>query len=398
VRTGCKPACYLNTLGVLSALGAGDKDTATRMMAGVSGLQVTDVFSEGRNIPVGIAQAALPSLEGYDVPLRSRNNQLALVAAEQLRSAVRSAIARYGAERVAVVVGTSTSGIGESALALKHRAGTGALPPHYAFAQQELNSLAVFLSQVFETRGPAFVHSSACSSGAKAMASAARLLRNGLADAVVTGGVDSLSAFTIAGFSALNLISNQRTNPLSANRDGINIGEAAALFLMTLEPATVRLAGWGESSDGHHFSAPDPAGRGATLAIQAALASAGVSAQAIEYVNLHATGTRANDSMEGGVMHEHFGSDVPVSGTKPLTGHTLGAAGALEAAICWLTMQDANSSGTLPPHVWDNQPDRTIPPLRVVRAGDTLSRPPRMTLSTSFAFGGANAALIFGRE
>ncbi|MBC8088908.1 MAG: beta-ketoacyl-ACP synthase [Phycisphaerae bacterium] len=393
-----KAACYLNALGVLSALGVGNAVTAGRIATGESGLHMSDVFSEGRIIPVGIAQGPLPSLDQYEVPLRSRNNQLALVAALQLQSDVAHAIARYGAARVAVVVGTSTSGIGESELALKHHAVTGELPSHYAFAQQELNAPAVFLSQFFGSRGPAFVHSSACSSGAKAMASAARLLRNGIADAVVTGGVDSLSAFTIAGFSALNLISSERTNPLSANRDGINIGEAAALFLMTLEPSAVRLAGWGESSDGHHFSAPDPTGRGASLAIQGALTSAGVAAGDIEYVNLHATGTRANDSMESAVMHAHFGGDVPVSGTKPLTGHTLGAAGALEAAVCWLTMQDENSSGVLPPHLWDNEPDASIPALQVVRPGDALSRPPRLTMSTSFAFGGANAALVFGRE
>ena len=387
----------LNALGVVSALGLGAQETARRLFAGESGLVLSDAFSEGRTIPVGVAQGALPSLAQYEIPLRSRNNALALLAAEQLQVSVQDAIEKYGAERVAIVVGTSTSGIGESELALKHRAATGELPAEYAFAQQELNSPALFLSKYFGARGPSFVHSSACSSGAKAMASAARLLRNGLADAVVTGGVDSLSAFTIAGFTALNLVSTSRTNPLSANRDGINIGEAAALFLMTREPATVQLAGWGESSDGHHFSAPDPTGRGAALAIQGALRSANIDASSVEYVNLHATGTRANDSMEGAVMHEFFGSETAVSGTKPFTGHTLGAAGALEAAVCWLTMQDENSRGLLPLHLWDGQPDSTIPALQVVNPGTSLGRPPRRTLSTSFAFGGSNAALVLAR-
>jgi 3-oxoacyl-[acyl-carrier-protein] synthase-1 len=391
-------AFYLNALGVVSAIGEGIEETSRRLFAGEPGTLPSEQFSAGRAIPVGIASAALPSLDQFAIGFRSRNNQLALIAINQLRSAVADAVARFGANRVAVVIGTSTSGIGESELALRHRHATGELPPNYAFAQQELGTLATFVAEALGVRGPAYVHSSACSSGAKAMASAARLLRNGLADAVVTGGVDSLSGFTIAGFTALNLVSSQRCNPLSANRDGINIGEAAALFLMTGEPATVRLSGWGESSDGHHFSAPDPSGRGATLAINAALSRAGIDASAIEYVNLHATGTRANDSMEGAVIHAQFADRVPVSGTKPLTGHTLGAAGALEAAICWLTMQDENSRGSLPPHVWDGQPDLSIPPLRVVGAGESLSRPPRATLSTSFAFGGANAALIFGRE
>lgn len=393
-----KPACYLNALGVISALGNDGDETTTRLFAGEAGTILTDLFSPGREIPVGVVRASLPPLLEYAPEFHSRNNALALAAAMQLQPAVAAACARYGAHRVAVVVGTSTSGIGESEAALRYREQTGALPPGYRFAQQELATLASFIAAALDVRGPAFVHSSACSSGAKAMASAARLLQQGLADAVVTGGADSLCGFTVAGFSALNLVSGRRTNPLSANRDGINIGEAAALFLMTREPATVRLAGAGESSDGYHFSAPDPTGRGAKIAIGRALSQAGATADAVEYVNLHATGTRANDAMESAVIHELFGDHVAVSGTKPQTGHTLGAAGALEAALCWLTMQDANSRGALPPHLWDGEPDPALPPLHVVATGENLGQPPRMTLSTSFAFGGANAALIFGRE
>lgn len=389
---------YLNALGIASALGVGADETARRLFAGIAGTLPSTEFSPNREIPVGAVICDLPDLSAFDIRFRSRNNQLALIAANQLKVAVSEQVARYGADRVAVVLGTSTSGVGESEAAIRYKSAHGELPVGYAFGQQELGTLAPFVAQVLGVTGPTYVHSSACSSGAKAMASAARLLRNGLADAVVTGGVDSLSGFTIAGFSALNLVSGNRTLPLSANRDGINIGEAAALFLMTREPSTVRLAGWGESSDGHHFSAPDPTGRGATLAINAALARASIAADGLEYVNLHATGTRANDSMEGAVMHALFADRVPVSGTKPLTGHTLGAAGALEAAICWLTMQDENSRGSLPPHLWDGQPDPTIPPLHIVAADEALGRPPRLTMSTSFAFGGSNAALIFGRE
>ena len=391
-------AFYLNALGVASALGRGARETSKRLFAGVAGTLPSVAFSPGRALPVGAVLGDLPELDAFDIGFRSRNNSLAILAADQIKEAVQEVVSRYGAHRVAVVVGTSTSGVGESEAAIRFKAASGHLPPGYDFAQQELGTLATFVARYFGATGLTYVHSSACASGAKAMASAARLLQNGLADAVITGGVDSLSEFTIAGFSALNLVSANRCLPLSANRDGINIGEAGALFLMTREPATVRLAGWGESSDGHHFSAPDPTGLGATLAINAAVARAACSARALDYVNLHATGTRANDSMEGAVMHAFCGEQVPVSGTKPLTGHTLGAAGALEAAICWLTMQDENSRGSLPPHLWDGQPDPTIPPLHVVTAGESLSRPPRLTMSTSFAFGGANAALIFGRE
>lgn len=391
-------AFFLNDVGVACAMGDSPHEVALRIFSAQSGITTMDSFSPGRLLPLGAVNAELPSLGHLPVNMHSRNNQLAMLAARQLCSTVAAAVERYGQDRVAVVVGTSTSGIGESQAAVRAHVETGRFPEGYRFAQQELGSLSGFLADVFELSGPAFVHSSACASGAKAMASAARLLQCGAADAVVTGGVDSLSAFTVAGFAALNLVSTQRCNPFSINRNGINIGEAAVLFVMTREPATVRLMGWGESSDGHHFSAPDPAGCGAKIAIEAALARSGIAPRAVEYVNLHATGSRANDEMEGAVIHAMFGQQVPTSGTKQLTGHALGAAGALEAAICWMTMQDTNTDGRLPPHLWDGERDPDIAPLHLVAVNEQLGRQPRVALSTSFAFGGANAALVFGRE
>ena len=389
---------FLNDVGVVCALGSGRAAVAARALAGQSGIDATSDFANGALIPLGVVRDALPSLEAYAVEVRSRNNQLALIAAAQIQDAVVRVVDRYGAHRVAIVVGTSTSGIGESENAIRAYVQTGALPPSFSLGQQELGSLSAFLAMYFGVTGPAYVHSSACASSAKAMASAARLIRNGLADAVITGGVDSLCGFTVAGFASLNLVSHHRCNPFSRNRDGINIGEGAALFLMTRDPSTVRLAGWGESSDGHHFSAPDPSGRGAAIAIEAALASAHVSARDVEYVNLHATGSKANDEMEGLVISTLLGNEIPTSGTKQLTGHTLGAAGALEAAICWFAMDDANRGGALPPHLWDGDADPLIPPIRKVAINESLGHPARVTLSTSFAFGGANAALVLCRE
>jgi 3-oxoacyl-[acyl-carrier-protein] synthase-1 len=184
---------------------------------------------------------------------------------------------------------------------------------------------------------------------------------------------------------------------MSANRKGINLGEGAALFLMSQEPAAVALCGWGESSDGHHMSAPDPSGAGARRAIGEALARAGIAAAEVDYVNLHGTATVQNDAMEAGVIHDLFGAGVRASSTKPFTGHALGAAGAIEAALCWLAMQDDNDSGKLPPHLWDGVPDPALPPLHLVAPGEQLGRPLRRVLSTSFAFGGSNAALVLGR-
>jgi 3-oxoacyl-[acyl-carrier-protein] synthase-1 len=274
---------------------------------------------------------------------------------------------------------------------------TGSLPDDFHYGQQEMGSPAALLARELAIGGPAYVHSSACSSSAKALASAARLIRMGLCDAVVTGGVDTLCAFTVAGFSALESVSAAVCNPLSAARNGINLGEGAALFLMSREPAAVALCGWGESSDGHHMSAPDPAGGGARLAMHEALRRAGIAPADVDYINLHGTATIQNDAMESRAVADMFGPDVAVSSTKPFTGHTLGAAGAVEAAFCWLAMQHDNPAGKLPPHLWDGDQDPALPALNVVRPGARLGRPLRWALSNSFAFGGSNATLVFGR-
>lgn len=388
---------YLNNCGIVCALGADREEVRARLFAADSGVLPTERHTPGRVLPLGVVDAALPSVTHHGIAARSRNNQMALAALAQIRPAVEQAIARYGADRVAVVIGTSTSGIGETEDAIARHVAGGGLPEAFHYGQQEMASPALMLAEELGIDGPAFVHSSACSSSAKAMASAARLIRMGLCDAVLTGGVDTLCGFTVAGFSALASVSERRCNPLGANRDGINIGEGAALFLMTSQPAAVALLGWGESSDGHHMSAPDPKGGGARLAIGQALARAGITAAQVDYVNLHGTATQQNDAMEARVVADLFGDTVLASSTKPLTGHALGAAAAIEAALCWLAMQDDNAEGLLPPHLWDGVPDESLPPLRLALPGARLGRPLDWALSNSFAFGGSNAALLFGR-
>ncbi|MFL6695379.1 MAG: beta-ketoacyl synthase N-terminal-like domain-containing protein, partial [Ramlibacter sp.] len=289
------------------------------------------------------------------------------------------------------------AGLQEGAAASRAFTAQGRWPAGYDYAQQTMGNAAEFVAAELGLAGPAYGISTACSSGSKAIAAAARLLRAGIADAVVAGGVDALSAFTIAGFSALESVSAERCNPLSAHRRGINLGEGAALFLMGREPGPVRLAGWGESSDAHHMSAPEPQGRGAIAAMRAALDRAGLQPNAIDYVNLHGTATPQNDAMESAAVHAVLGAHVPVSSTKPLTGHTLAAAGAVEAAICWHALLD-NPGGRLPPHWWDGVRDPALAPVRVAAPGESLGRPLRHVLSNSFAFGGSNACLVFARE
>jgi 3-oxoacyl-[acyl-carrier-protein] synthase-1 len=389
---------YLNACGIICALGDGHAQVKSRLYSGESGVTVTGRWSPGRELPLGTVQAELPSMTHLPPHQRSRNNALALAALAQIRPAVEAAIARFGADRVGVVLGTSTSGIGETEQAIGRHAEVGSLPEDFHYAVQEMGSPAEMLARELRLTGPAYVHSSACSSSAKAMASAARMINMGLCDAVISGGVDSLCTFTVAGFASLESVSAARCNPMSVNRKGINIGEGAALFLMSADTAPVALLGWGESSDGHHMSAPDPEGGGARLAMTQALRRAGLEAAQIDYINMHGTATPQNDAMESRVIEALFGLEVPVSSTKPFTGHALGAAAAIEAALCWLAMQDDNPEGKLPPHLWDGAADPALPVLNLARVGASLGRPLRHALSTSFAFGGSNAALVLGRR
>lgn len=389
---------FLNHCGIICALGSQHNEIQHRLFSQVqSGIALTDVWSQGKPLPLGSVTTDLPELTQFPLKLRSRNNQLAMAALQQIRAAVDAAISCYGAHRIGIVLGTSTSGISGTEHALRHYAETGELPVEFHYGQQEMGSVAQFLATELKVQGPAYVHSSACSSSAKAMASAARLISMGLCDAVITGGVDSLCAFTVAGFSALESVSRRICQPMSRCRDGINIGEGAALFLMSKEKSQVALAGWGESSDGHHMSAPDPSGEGARIAIEQALKRAEISAGDIDYINLHGTATIQNDAMESRVVHKLFGESVFASSSKPLTGHTLGAAAAVEAALCWLSMQDSNPDGAIPVHLWDGDIDPELAPIRLSDRHSRLGRPIRYALSNSFAFGGSNACLILGR-
>jgi 3-oxoacyl-[acyl-carrier-protein] synthase-1 len=387
---------YLNELGIACALGRDVDGVTASLFADDAphGVAMSDAVT-GRTTALGLVPGELPSLDDAPVELRGRNNQLLRLALAPLRASVATAIARYGAERVAVVLGSSTSGVGESEDAHRHFLAHGTWPDSFHYRQQEMGTPAMFVAAELGLRGPAHVISTACSSSAKAMASAARLLKAGMADAVITGGADSLCRFTVAGFGALGSVSEQRCNPFSANRNGINIGEGAALFLMTREPGPVRLAGWGETSDAHHMSAPDPEGKGAERAIREALVRAGIDASDIDYVNLHGTATPQNDAMEAGAVQRTLGIDVPCSSTKPLTGHALGAAGAIEAALCWIALT-RNQEHRLPPHWWDGVVDPAIAPIRLVRPRERANAALRYALSQSFAFGGSNAALILG--
>jgi len=391
---------FLDALGLVCALGHGQAQVARALFAGdCSGMQAQDGWVPGRRLPVGAVQGPLPEL-----PLpghHSRNNQLLYAAALQIEPAIRQAIERHGPQRIGVVLGTSTSGIAEASDGIARYLETGRFPDTYDYHQQALGAPATFLAAWLQLEGPAYVQSTACTSSARALLSARRLLDLGLCDAVLCAGVDSLCGLTLNGFSALEAVSAQRCNPCSANRDGINIGEGAAVFLMTRERLGdgpgIALLGAGASSDAFHISAPEPSGKGALQAMGKALDNAALAPGQIDYLNLHGTATVHNDAMESLAVHGLFGERLPCSSSKPMTGHTLGAAGALEAAFCWLALSAHNPQGLLPPHVWDGRRDPLLPALNLVDGSQRLPlQGPRRLMSNSFAFGGNNVSLILG--
>ncbi|MGL6289728.1 MAG: beta-ketoacyl-ACP synthase [Silanimonas sp.] len=388
---------YLNALGLCCALGKGANAVAGRLFvdAPVSGVQASRAFLE-RECMVGLVPGDVPSLDDRPLTLQGRNNALLRLALDDLGDALPAALHGVDPTRVAIVLGSSTSGIAETEQAFRHRDAAGALPADFHYAMQEMGTPARFVAHELGLSSAArMVISTACSSSAKALATAARLLRSGRADVVIAGGADSLCSFTLAGFTALEAVSPERCNPFSTHRRGINIGEGAALFIVSRHSGPVRLCGWGESADAHHMSAPDPTGRGAKLAIASALRCAGLASVDIDYVNLHGTATAQNDAMEAPVSAALYAAGTPMSSTKPLTGHALGAAGAIEAALCWL-MLARNPERRLLPQLWDGAADAALPRLHFAAPGERAKRPLRHVASHSFAFGGSNAALVLG--
>ncbi|HEX2485728.1 MAG TPA: beta-ketoacyl-ACP synthase [Myxococcota bacterium] len=391
--------CSLSALGLVSCLGAGAAETWRRLTAGdASRLSQRDDLAPEKTLLVGAVREPLPAVPARLARYACRNNALTLAALEQIEAAVRAALSRYGAARVGVVLGTSTSGVGDAEAAIAHHVRTQALSPTFFYDQLEFGGAAGFVAELLGLRGPAYTLSTACSSGARALASARSLLALGVCDAVVAGATDSLCGLTASGFGALQAIADGVTNPMSANRAGITLGEASALFLVTGEADGVQLLGVGESSEAHHMSAPDPDGRGAREAMEAALRDAGCAPGQIAYLNLHGTGTPLNDAMESVAVAALFGERVPCSSTKPLVGHTLGAAGALEAAFCWLVLKGREGGELLlPPHAWDGARDPALPALRLAAKGERVAAPPPARVMTnSFGFGGNNCTLVLG--
>ncbi|HEY2808192.1 MAG TPA: beta-ketoacyl-[acyl-carrier-protein] synthase family protein [Steroidobacteraceae bacterium] len=382
-----------------SCIGRGTQAMLATLRAQRTGLAPCPSVPYGLDTYVG----EVPGVDAVQLPREladfdCRNNRLAYMGLQQDGFAARvgDCLARLGPARVGVFLGTSTSGILETEQAFAARdAHSGALPSwfHYAGAHSTY-SVAAFTLRALGIEGPAAVISSACSSSAKVFASAQRAIAAGLIDAAVVGGVDSLCLTTLHGFNSLQLVSVKPVRPFDVARDGLSIGEAAAFALLERAEASpasqaLLLLGSGESSDAHHMSAPHPEGRGAREAMQRALKAAGLDPGRIDYINLHGTGTPSNDEAEARAVHAVLG-DVPGSSTKGATGHTLGAAGALEAVICLLALRE----GLMPAGVNTTQLD---PALEVNYVLQNRAAALQCVMSNSFGFGGSNCSLVFAR-
>jgi 3-oxoacyl-[acyl-carrier-protein] synthase I len=394
-------ALAISDYTLVSAIGHGRAATLAALQNNQSGLAQQDFETARLGTWLGLVTGA------DDVVLRDdlaefdcRNNRLAELAlrADGFAEQVKDAAARYGAHRVGVFLGTSTSGILQTEIAYRHRDESGALPAslHYG-ATHNTYSVSRYVRQALGLQGPAYVVSTACSSSAKVFAAAARMIDAGLVDAAVVGGVDSLCMTTLYGFKSLELLSTDICRPWDADRAGLSLGEAAAFALVERAPRQVAawLRGAGESSDGHHMSSPHPEGLGAAAAMRGALAQAGLNADELDYLNLHGTGTPGNDAAEDRAVNAVFGHGLPCSSTKGHTGHTLGAAGGVEAAVCILALQH----GFMPAGLNVLRPD---PGLRAHYLHQpqqaSPDKPLRQVASNSFGFGGSNACLIFGRD
>ena len=363
--TGLSCACALGrtTAEVLASACAGSH----------AGMVSLESEIPNRSILFGMVPGDLPSVADPEFDIRAC--RLLLHAVGQFRQRLDEFIGRYGVSRVAIVLGGSNTGIDEAQRHVDRWLDDGARPPEMAFSEIELGTPADYLKKLLGVTGPAYAVSTACSSSAKVFASARRLIEAGVVDAALVGGVDGRCRFAMNGFHALGALAQGVCRPLAPDRDGINLGEGVALFTLEREDCAdtrvgvrVRLAGVGESSDAWHATAPDPEGRGAEAAMRAAMKDAGLSPADVAYVNLHGTGTQANDEMEMKAVSRIFKDldCIRIESTKPMTGHCLGAAGAIEAAICWLYLASGQVKGAV--------------------------------LSNSFAFGGSNACVALVPE
>ena len=397
---------YINDFGLYCICGGTKEQVFDKISKGIRGeFSQYDVAGVMRPAAT-IDPESLPQVS--EKKFDNRVNRLSQAALSGIEDTIRKAIRKFGPDRVGIFIGSCDNGSEASVAALRCFKETGAFPDGYVLDFQRADFPAQFIASRFGITGMLSVHSTACASSASAFVSARNNLYAGNCDAAIVGGVDIASLSVILGFASLEAMSDRPTNPFSANRSGLTLGDAAAFFVVTREPCAdlcapccemLKIAGLGESADADHITAPRADGEGAYQAMKAALQDAGISASDVGYVNLHGTGTELNDAMESRAVNRLFGEanhvEVPASSTKALTGHTLGAAGALEAAFCCLALksQNANGESLLPAPLFDGVTDPNIPPVHLVKPGESVKNL-KYCMSNSFAFGGCNVSLV----
>jgi len=350
-----------------------------------------------KKYPVGQIKDELANAEIEDLGVSVYSSQTRIIkivnaALSQIENEIEKLILKYGRENIGVCLGSCDNGSEASFAAHNEFFNKGSFPDNFNLRYQSASLIAEFAAKKYKLGGPVFTAATACASGATAIMRGAELIRSGVCKVVIAGGADMISQTVLLGFTALEAVSDELTNPFSKNRKGINLGEGAAFFILdTDEISNIELLGAGESSDAYHMTAPGVDGEGPVKAMKAAFADAQIDCGKIGYINLHGTGTELNDKTESLALKKMFKNDVPASSTKPITGHTLGAAGALEAAICWMVL---NEKRGLPIHIWDGVCDEEAPFL----PADASHTSPSVCMSNSFAFGGCNVSLILGRK
>ncbi len=379
---------------ILTCIGAGREETMAALRDERSGLEPCNFDTVDLPTYVGEVPDLEEPVAGELAAFDCRNNRLAAKALrlDGFADAVAQARERYGAHRIGVFLGTSTSGILETEIAYRTR-DAGALAPGFPYAETHNTfSVADFVRRYLKLDGPAEVISAACASTSKAFGNAARMIAAGLCDAAIVGGADSLCLTTLYGFNSLLLTSPQPCRPFDPQRDGISIGEGAGFVLLEKprDRDDVLFMGIGESSDAHHMSTPHPEGLGARLAMERALHSAGLQADDIDYVNLHGTATRVGDAAEDRAILDIFGGRTPCSSIKGFTGHTLGASGIVEAIISALCLREGFMPGTVGAQSFDPELKASL-----LQHGEQANL--AHVMSNSFGFGGSNCSLILGR-
>lgn len=384
------PIYPITGIALCNSIGANRKEVGQALFEGRSGLGPSPIPLPFDTV-VGAVGLDLPKLPGPLEAWSTRTTQIASLLLDEVNPELDRLRERWRPERIAVLLGTSTGGADATETAYRHYLSEGALPDDYdLFRQHTFGAILHVVRELSGATGPSWMVSTACTSSAKPLASAARMISAGMIDAAIVGGIDTLCSMTLHGFRSLDALSKEACRPFNAERDGLNIGEGGAFLLVEREgDPLAMLEGVGESSDAYHISAPHPEGLGAKLAMERAIASAGCSAASVDHVNAHGTGTRLNDVSESAAIEALFGCEVPVVSTKSYTGHMLGAAGATEAAMAVMSITE----GWIPASLRAGPVDEKIAiHINVERIDGPVGR----VISNSFAFGGNNISVVIG--